>query len=167
MADYFSLDDPEDAKAMDAFYTVHVGEAPVEPHQAEILMPDVQHHNVMEGSVAAQDNEPTYTIKTSFQGGNAVVDVQLVSAEPGEPGERPDPFMSVWVEINEGVPAAHIYASADELVTSIFSMLDGNLHMRPGDGAERLVYVQSGFMPDVDEVIKAIAKSQEMPERER
>lgn len=136
----------------------------------------VQRWDVMEGSERAQDGEPAYEIRVVAHPASGQVNIDILppqcfaamdemargEVEDGDPRLQL-PGLSLGIEINGGLPCAHIHAGPmGELAQSVFGMEGGKVAVREVDDPgmkDALVKVPDSFSPDLAEVRAVFARA--------
>lgn len=109
--------------------------------------------DVMAGAAGTLEGEPQYTLDVQLdqESGQLFVSVAPAGAETPEQTED-QPQIMVAVEINNGLPCAHVYGDIyGDCALSLFGRPGARLASRPGDA--QVDHEDSTYAPDVQEVI--------------
>ena len=128
---------------------------PDRPEQvSDVLHTTVQRWEVQAGEEPALPGEPTYDLRMTFDRSTSQAYVTVASvAAQGEPS--PLPQLALMVEINGGLPCAHIYGDIHgDVALSAFGKPGAQLSIRPGNAA--FMHDDERYLPDVGKVIDGI-----------
>lgn len=170
LCDYFSMDKVEDALSLDCFEGAILKEAQARPVEQQevgregglILNRAIRRWDIEEGTVDPLPNEPVYDLTIKGEGSQIYIDI-LPAGLPTPEENESMPQLSLFIEINGGLPCVHIHGDVyGDMIQTIYGTSDGEIIVRPADGdCQDCLHVDSSYEPDPVEVANEIQSIKE------
>lgn len=131
-----------------------------------LLTAPLQRWDVMEGSTAPIEEEPTYQVALDYEHAEGRVHVSMTPQGLNDADALENaPQLSISFEVDRGVPTAHIYPDVHgDLAMSVYGLPGGTLGFRNGDAPVVREIAGQGPSPEAaaDSIAQALEQAQDV-----